>query len=209
MDRTTRTELLDPQREERRRFLKQIAAMGAMAGAAALPAMAEEKTERRWSTLESGQVPVAEKLARYAINLKYEDLPQEVVRTTKRTILDTFGCAIGGYTAGPSQIAIKLASGVSAKQGATILCSGIKTSPDLAVFANGVMIRYLDFNDGYISLGGGHPSDTIAALLTPAELTGSSGRDLITATVLAYDVFCKILAVLDIREIALYHSQAA
>jgi 2-methylcitrate dehydratase len=206
MDRTTSTELLDPQREGRRRFLKQIAATGAMAGAAALPAMAEEKTERRWSTLESGQVPVAEKLARYAINLKYEDLPQEVVRTAKRTILDTFGCAIGGYTAGPSRIAIKLASGYSAKQGATILCSGIKTSPDLAVFANGVMIRYLDFNDGYISLGGGHPSDTIAALLTPAELTGSSGRDLITATVLAYEVFCKILDVLDIREIGLDHS---
>jgi 2-methylcitrate dehydratase len=67
------------------------------------------------------------------------------------------------------------------------LFSGIKTSPDLAVFANGVMIRYLDFNDAFVSLthGAGHPSDTIAALLTAAELNGRSGRDLITATVLA------------------------
>ena len=87
--------------------------------AVALPAMAQEKIAQS-STLESGQVPVADALARYAATLKYEDLPPDVVRTAKRTILDTFGCAIGGYTAGPSQIAIKLASEVSAKQGATV-----------------------------------------------------------------------------------------
>src|SRR5271163_3538892 len=103
--------------------------------AVALPAMAQEKIAQP-STLESGQVPVAETLARYAIDLKYEDLPEDVVRTAKRTILDTIGCAFGGLTAGPSQIAIKLASDVSAKQGATILCNGITTSPDLAAFAN-------------------------------------------------------------------------
>jgi 2-methylcitrate dehydratase len=86
------------------------------------------------------------------------------------------------------------------------LVSGQKTSPDLAAFANGVMIRYLDFNDGYISLGSGHPSDTIAALLTPAELAGRSGRDLITATVLTFEVFCKVIDVLDTRGIGLDHS---
>src|SRR5215831_887068 len=56
-------------------------------------------------------------------------------------------------------------SQVTSMQGATVLCNGIKTSPDLAAFANGVMIRYLDFNDAFVSLthGAGHPSDTIAA----------------------------------------------
>ena len=86
--------------------------------------------------------------------------------------------------------------------------SGIKTSPDLAVFANGVMIRYLDFNDAFVSLthGAGHPSDTIAACLTSAELTGRSGRDLITATVLAYEVFCKIADVFDYLGNGIDHS---
>jgi 2-methylcitrate dehydratase len=204
MDHTTHTGPLASPREARRRFLKQMAATGAVAGAAALPAMAQEKIARPSSTLESGQVPIAETLARYAINLKYEDLPREVVRTAKRTILDTFGCALGGYTAGPSQIATKLASAVDAKQGATVLCSGIKTSHELAVFANGVMIRYLDFNDGYITpMGGGHPSDTIAALISSAEVAGSSGRDLILATALSYEVFCKVADVLDTRALGL------
>ena len=192
----------------RRQFLKQAAATGAAAGAAvALPAMAQEKDER--ASRKAGPadtLSIAETLASYAVNLKYEDLPPDVARTAKRTILDTLGCAIGGHTAGPAQIAMKLAGGVSAKQGATVMCSGIRTSPDLAVFANGVMIRYLDFNDGYISLGSGHPSDTVGALLTPAELAGRSGRDIITATVLTYEVFCKVIDVLDTRAIGLDHS---
>ena len=149
------------------------------------------------------QNSVAETLARYAINLRYEDLPPDVVRTAKRTLLDTIGCAIGGFKAEPSQIALRLASGVSAPQTATVLCSGIRTSPELAVFANGVMLRYLDFNDGYISLGSGHPSDTIAALISSAEVAGASGRDLILATVLAYEVFCKVMDAFDTRSLGL------
>src|SRR5882757_944693 len=131
----------------RRRFLKQLA--GLAVGAQAFPAIAEEKAERPAAAAAGDQVTLAETLARYAAGLKYEDLPDDVVRIARRTILDTVGCAFGGYTAGPSRIAQKLASDVSAKQSATVLFSGISTSPDLAVFANGVMIRYLDFNDAF------------------------------------------------------------
>jgi len=61
------------------------------------------------------------------------------------------------------------------------------------------MLRYLDFNDGFVSLthGAGHPSDTFAALLTAAEINARSGRDLIVATVVADEVFCKIADVFD------------
>jgi 2-methylcitrate dehydratase len=102
---------------------------------------------------------------------------------------------------------VKLAAGVSATPGATVFCSGIKTSHELAVFANGVMIRYLDFNDGYITpKGGGHPSDTLAALISSAEIAGRSGRDLIAATALSYEVFCKVADVLDTRGLGLDQS---
>jgi len=175
--------------------------------ALAHPAMAQEKAAPP-SHAQSPHTSIAETIARYAVNLKFEDLPPDVVRTATRTILDTIGCAIGGSTAGPSQIAVKLASEITAKHPATILCTGIKTSPDLAAFANGVMIRYLDFNDGYVSLthSPGHPSDALAALLTAAELAGASGRDLITASVLADEVFCKILDGLEAVTLGVDHS---
>ena len=83
----------------RRHFLKGIAATGLTTGLPALPAIAQDKT---------AQPVLAETLARYAAGLKYEDIPDDVVRITKRTILDTIGCTFGGYDAGPSKIAIKL-----------------------------------------------------------------------------------------------------
>ncbi len=58
----------------------------------------------------------------------------------------------------------------------------------------GSMIRFLDYNDGYTSTGeSGHPSDSIAAVLTTAELRRCSGKDAIVATVLAYEIFCRRL----------------
>ncbi len=200
MDFTAKENLLDRQGETRRRFMIQVAATGAVAGAAALPALAQEElTQSSDAPAASAQNSIAEILARYATTLKYEELPPELVRLAKRFMIDSIGCAFGGYSAEPSQIAIKQAAGISAVRSATVMCSGIKTSTDRAVFANGVMIRYLDFNDGYISLSNGHPSDSIAALLSAAEVAGGSGRDLILATVLAYEVFCKLIDVMDLR----------
>jgi 2-methylcitrate dehydratase len=189
-------------RIERRHFMRQLAAAGLLARASTFPAIAQDMVGQRSSTDASSHVSVGVILARY------EDLPDDVIRIAKRTLLDTFGCVFGGYTAGPSKIAIKLASDVRSKQGATVLLSGVRTSPELAAFANGVMIRYLDFNDAFVSLthGAGHPSDTIAALLPSAELTARSGRDLIVATVLAYEVFCKIADVFDYLGNGIDHS---
>ncbi len=88
-----------------------------------------------------------------------------------------------------------LAATVRSTKPATIFCSGIQTSAELAAFTNDVMIRYLDWNDGYISKGSGHPSDSIPALIAVAEVAHVSGRDLIAATVIAYEVFCRIMDV--------------
>jgi 2-methylcitrate dehydratase len=210
MDQPVRNERQDAPEHSRRGFLKQSVATGAtIAAAAALPVMAQENAERprAGNGAPDRRNSVAETLADFAVRLRYEDLPGDVVRTAKRTILDTIGCAIGGHQAGPSRIAIKLAGEVSAAPGATVFYSGIKTSQELAVFANGVMIRYLDFNDGYITpMGGGHPSDALAALFSSAEIAGRSGRDLITAAALSYEVFCKVADVLDSRGLGLDQS---
>src|SRR5215467_10612542 len=105
---------------------------------------------------------IVEQLAAYTAALRYEDLPAEVVRQAKRLIVDTVGCALGGYGSEPALIAGELAATVTSTRPATIMVSGRRTSPDLAAFVNGVMIRFLDYNDGYTSMGeSGHPSDSI------------------------------------------------
>jgi 2-methylcitrate dehydratase len=189
----------------RRSLLGQAAATGA--AAIALPALSRET----WADekASAGPTTIQGTLARYATNLKYEDLPAEVVRETKRFMIDTIGCGLGGFSADASQIANRLAAQVSATPSATVMCSGVKTSAELAAFANGVAIRYLDFNDGYISLGAGHPSDAIPALLATAETNGRGGRDLITGMVLAYEVFCRVMDVFDNRAVGIDYATVA
>src|SRR5262249_40474575 len=121
----------DALRTSRRRFLTQVGAAG-LGIAVPVSTMMAQETQRS-SVGDGKEVSLGEKLARYATSLRYEDLPEEVIRIAKRTILDTLGCAFGGYSAGPSKIAMKLASDVNSKQPGTILLSGIKTSPELAV----------------------------------------------------------------------------
>ena len=148
---------------------------------------------------------MAEKLAAYAAGLKYEDLPAEVAHQAKRILVDTFGCAFGGYSSEPSQMALLMAQRASSSEPATVLYGGQKTTPDLATFANGVMARYLDFNDGTISEGGGHPSDSICALLAAAEVAHAGGRDLILAIVLTYEVYCRFVDAMDFRPCQIDH----
>jgi 2-methylcitrate dehydratase len=130
-------------------------------------------------------------LARYATNLKYEDLPPEVVANAKRRILDTLGAAFGGYNAPSITMLREVAMAEGGTPESTIIGSGQKTSAVNATMVNGSMMRYLDFNDTYWGkdgVGYMHPSNSIAEALAMSERQHASGKDLILATVLAYEI---------------------
>lgn len=135
---------------------------------------------------------LTERLARYTQALCYDDLPGEVVHEVKRRILDSLGCALGAWNARPYRIAREQAQSMRVPGGATVWGTGHKTSSDLATFANGTGVRYLDFNDTYLSKEPAHPSDNIPAVLAVGETTGASGKRIIQAIVLAYEVQCRL-----------------
>lgn len=135
---------------------------------------------------------LTERLARYTDSLCYDDLPGEVVHEVKRRIIDSLGCALGAWNAKPYRIAREQAESIRVPGGATVWGTGHKTSPDLATFANGTGVRYLDFNDTYLSKEPAHPSDNISAALAVGETTGASGKRIIQAVVLAYEVQCRL-----------------
>lgn len=150
---------------------------------------------------------IAEYLAAYGTELRYEDLPPEVVHKVKSLLIDALGCAFGGYTHSASEAARRVAGSIDrCRMPATIFGSGQKTSPELATFANGVMIRCLDFNDGFISVGTGHPSDNFAPVLTCADAVQAGGKEVIVASVLAYEVFCRLCDQYSLKPIGFDHS---
>lgn len=135
---------------------------------------------------------IAERLADYAQSLSFTRLPAEVVHEVKRRVLDSLGCALGAWHAPPARITRRLAQSVKVPNGATLWGTGHKTLPDLAAFANGTLVRYLDFNDTYLSKEPAHPSDNLAAILALGETVQASGKEVIAACALAYEVQCRL-----------------
>ncbi len=130
-----------------------------------------------------------EKLAAYVTSLRYEELTPDAVRATEKLILDTFGCAIGGFGSASAGIARRLAARCSSTPPARVWGTGELTSVEAAAFANGVMARYLDFNDTFMSQEVAHPSDMIPAILAVADAHHASGREALAAIAVAYEVF--------------------
>src|SRR5437870_11071470 len=142
---------------------------------------------------------LAERFARYAARLKFEDLPAKVVHETKRRFIDSFATAIGAMDADAYSIARRCAERVQSDPGAGLLGGG-RSSVEWATFVNGLLIRYLDYNDTYLSLEPAHPSDNLAAVLAAGEAADATGQDLIVAAVLAYEIQCRLCDAASLRK---------
>lgn len=142
---------------------------------------------------------IASRFADWAAGLRYSALPAECVREVKRRVIDSIGCALGAYRSPPAKAARNAALAVRAAGGASVLGTRQRTTPDLATFANGAMVRYLDFNDTYLSREPAHPSDNIPAALAVAQAAGRSGKEAILAIAVGYEVQCRLCDAASLR----------
>src|SRR5438552_4637338 len=142
---------------------------------------------------------LAEQMAEYVAGLRFEEMPAPVVHEVKRRVIDSIGCALGAWEAEPCLIARRVASRFSAKRGATLLGTTHLAPADWAAFANGCLVRYLDFNDTYLSKEPAHPSDNIPAALAVAEAGNAGAAEFIVAIALAYEVQCRLCDAASLR----------
>ena len=133
-------------------------------------------------------------LSGYAARLRYEDLDAEAVHAAKVRVIDTLGALIGGFFGEPCRIARDLAACFPQTPGTTVIGTRMTTSPDIAAFANATTARYVEMNDVYHWPGssGGHPSDVLTPILGMAEYAHASGKDVITAIVLGYEIYLRM-----------------
>lgn len=129
---------------------------------------------------------IAEELAEYAYNLDYSDLSGDVIHQVKRHFIDSLGCAISAKNSPPVEI-IKKSFG------------DINFLP-LNAFLYGAMIRYLDYNDTYLSKEPAHPSDNFGAVLAVAEAVNASPKEFILASALAYEIQCRLCDAASLRK---------
>lgn len=146
----------------------------------------------RWDATVEG-------LLAYAAGVRYDALPHAVVHETKRRVIDTFASALGAYDEPVSVMSRALAARTRSDQAARVWGSDIVTTPELAAFANGVMVRSLDVSDTYLGRSRGHPSDMTPGLIALAEVMHADGQALIEAISLAYDIYCSFCQAVDVN----------
>lgn len=133
-------------------------------------------------------------------DLKYEDIPQEVISQVKRLTLHVIGASIGAYPVDQTQKTVKITQKKGGVKEATVWGSnGEKVPAEEAAFANGTIADIMDWEDCSWT---GHPSaGAIPAAFALAEAQKKSGKDYITAVVAGYEGYQRIaMAVQPSRE---------
>jgi 2-methylcitrate dehydratase PrpD len=136
---------------------------------------------------EEDSVGTTEILARHIVETTYDSLPAEVVRAAKDVILDGVGVMLAGSREEPPRIVAEYAREMGGPPRCTVFGLGFKTSPPMAAFVNGVSGHVLDYEPMW------HPathatSPTLPSILALAETRAVSGKDVITALALAFEV---------------------
>ena len=88
-------------------------------------------------------------MARWAASLDYKDVAQDAAYQAKRFLLDSVGCALGGYQQHDVKIALELLDEIAAPGPATVIGTGKRVDAVSASLANALMIRCMDYNDIY------------------------------------------------------------
>ena len=136
-----------------------------------------------------------EALTHFTCATTYKGLPTNAVPMAVRRYLDSVGCAAGGFASESCRIARELAESATSVNGISAFGIKDRSTPEYAIFANSCATRYLDFNDGYVGCatgGGVHPSDMAPAIVGAVEMVGGSGRDVVLAMYIGYEVAATI-----------------
>jgi 2-methylcitrate dehydratase len=147
-------------------------------------------------------------MSRWAADLDFKDIAPEAVYQAKRFLLDSFGCALGGYQQHDVAIALSVLDEVAGPGPATVIGSGRQIDPVSASLANALMIRCMDYNDIYWKQDPSHPSDIFPAAIACCERAASGGQELIVGLVLGHEFemrFCEA-AFPGIRERGWHHA---
>ena len=133
-----------------------------------------------------------QQLADFVGRSTYGDLSDEAARQLKVRVLDSLGCAIGALGGAPIRMLRAHLADFGGTEHATLIGGG-QTAPDRAALYNSALVRYLDYNDSYLAEGETcHPSDNLGAVMAAIEYAGGSGRDLLEALAVAYQVQCRL-----------------
>jgi len=151
---------------------------------------------------------VNRQMAQFAHELKFEDIPQVAADEAKRFLLDSIGCALAAVSNKDIQHMYRYIEKLGGTPEASVIGKALRTNAPNAALMNCLLIRALDYNDIYWQQDPSHPSDLIGVALAAAETNGKTGRDVLLAIIIGYELVMRWChaAKPGIREIGWHHS---
>lgn len=138
----------------------------------------------------SARPPITERLAEWASDLAFADIPKDAAGVGQIAFADTLSVMLAGVNENVSRKARTAFTGAAGN--AVVVGTDLKCAPEAAALVNGVAAHALDFDDSNSSMFAHPSSGTIPAILAIADETDVSGEDLITAYVAGVEVGSRI-----------------
>jgi 2-methylcitrate dehydratase PrpD len=135
---------------------------------------------------------ISEKFASYSKNLKFDQLPDEVIHRAKMCVLDCFSNMLASGAKFSKKKLMSIMNNFAEFPEATVFGAFRKMSCMDAAFLNSIMARFLDIDDGNLEARG-HPGTVLVpSAFALGEKLHKSGKDLLTSLVIGYDVYLKL-----------------
>jgi 2-methylcitrate dehydratase PrpD len=145
--------------------------------------------------LDGSARSASERIVDFALELRYEDIPESVRAAAKLHLLDTIGCGIAAHALGLGTAGRAIAPASVSHDGrglATIIGRAEPASPSAAAFANGMLCHALDFDDTHAGSICHIGVVTGPALVAVAEAREASGTDLVAALVAGSELIARL-----------------
>ena len=136
--------------------------------------------------------PLASCLAEWVSEVQYDDLPSDVIDSTKLRILDVIGLALAGAETSFGRSTIAAAKTMSPPGPSRIFGTGESIAAPTAAFVNASLSQALEYDDTHNESIVHMSSPAVAASLALAGLRTVSGRDLIVAIAVANEISCRV-----------------
>ncbi|MGZ5090843.1 MAG: MmgE/PrpD family protein [Burkholderiales bacterium] len=150
-----------------------------------------------------------EKLAQFAADTQWQDIPESVQRHAKLVFLDTLGVILAGSVR-PEVQQLRERLAATAGTGATVYARSCPTNdPRTAALLNGIAGRAIELCEGLRLVSGQAAMQVLPGVLAVGEAAQRSGREMITAMVLGYDVAARLCTAFTARPLAHQNGQAS
>lgn len=135
---------------------------------------------------------ITSRLTGYILSAKYEKLPSKVIAEAKKGFLDLLRVAIAGSQEPSTRIVLKASGALAAAGRSTIIGTKSRAIPTVAALVNGHAAHALDYDDTQHSCRTHISAPVLASILAVAESIGSSGKQVLNAYVVGFEIGCRL-----------------